>query len=167
MRPNISKEQRLTAFASLVIFTIATVSAQGGVQTKEDFYTKQHVERLPADIRNSLKLLESACGAQATAAHYFSTTIDVGGLQFRLLHFENFACADRTAVCRPNGCLHEVFLISNGRSKRVFRAYARDLELTDLGGVPGLIDTSTSSQMFRWNGRSFDRVGSSNKDFNW
>jgi hypothetical protein len=54
------------------------------------------------------------------------------------LHFEDFACANRTAVCNGGGCLHEVYLESGDRHRLVFSARAWEVRLTNESGVVGI-----------------------------
>lgn len=137
-----------------------TADARGG-GAKEHSFAPEHVGNLPADIQLRLAARERACGGKAAAGHYFSTTLVAGGLHFRSLHFEEFSCANRGAICRVGGCLHEVYLESGGRSHLVFSAYVQDLKMTNPGGIAILEVYGTSGQqMLRWNGRSFVPVRS-------
>ena len=71
------------------------------------------------------------------------------------LHFEDFVCANRAAVCNAGECLHEVYLESGGRHRLVFSVHARDLKMTD-GAAAGIeVNHGTSNQFFRWNGARF------------
>lgn len=141
---------------SVLVFAVMENEAKGrsGI-AKEPPYAAEHIDRLPSDIRRSLKRLERSCGKQATAAHYFSTTIAAGELLFRSLHFEDFACGRREAVCRFNGCLHEIYLESDGRSRRVFSAYVSDVKLINIGDTVGLEITGGRHTKLVWNGRAF------------
>lgn len=128
-------------------------SARGSFAT-ENPWASEHIEGLPADIRRGIFARARACGSTAAAGHYFSVSIEAGGRRFVSLHFEDFACADRAAVCN-GGCLHEVYLESRGRHRLVFSVRARDLKMTD-GGAAGIeVNYGTSSQFFRWDGTRF------------
>ena len=111
--------------------------AHGGL-ADEPPRAAEHVERLPDHVRRNVAAHERACGDEPAAAHYFSISIEASGFRFRAQHFEDFACARRSAVCRPDGCLHEVFLEDSKRQQLVFSIYARDVKLTNEGGVAGL-----------------------------
>ncbi|MBX9650255.1 MAG: hypothetical protein K2X57_24740 [Xanthobacteraceae bacterium] len=129
--------------------------ARGSMATERP-WASEHIEGLPADIRRAVVARERACGNAAAAAHYFSVSIEAGGQRFVSLHFEEFVCANRGAVCNAAGCLHEVYLESGGRHRLVFSARARDVRLSKDGGVAGIeVNYGASSQFFRWNGTRF------------
>ena len=128
--------------------------ARGSMATERP-WAAEHIEGLPADIRRGVLARERACGNSAAAAHYFSVSIVAGGQRFISLHFEDFVCANRAAVCNAGGCLHEVYLESGGRHRLVFSARARDLKMTD-GAAAGIeVNHGTSNQFFTWNGARF------------
>ncbi len=130
-------------------------AARGGFAS-ENPWAAEHIEGLPLDIRRGVLARERACGSKAAAAHYFSVSIEAGGLRFRSLHFEDFACANRAAVCNGDGCLHEVYLESHGRHRLVFSIRARDLRMFEDSGTVGFEVTGRKSdRFFRWDGRRF------------
>lgn len=127
-----------------------------GSSSNERPWAAEHIESLPPDIRHRIAAREAACGNRAAAGHYFSLSIVAGGLQFRSLHFEDFACANRVSICDARGCLHEVYLKSGGRYRLVLSARARDVKLTNEGGVAGLeVNYGVSNQLFRWDRTRF------------
>lgn len=144
--------------------TSGAAVARGGI-AREQPYAEEHIDMLPGDIRSGLARLEPACGGKAAAAHYFSTTIEAGGRSFRSLHFEEFSCSGRAAVCRPVGCLHEVYVTVGSHSRRVFSAYVQDVRMVDMDGAAGLVVTGSPSRTLRWNGRAFVGAGNRRKDF--
>lgn len=137
------------------LLTCGQSTARGSFAT-ENPWASEHIEGLPADIRRGIFARESACGSAAAAGHYFSVSIEAGGLRFVSLHFEDFACANRAAVCNGGGCLHEVYLESRGRHRLVFSVRARDLRMFEDGGAVGLMVTGgKSDRFFRWDGHRF------------
>jgi hypothetical protein len=133
--------------------------ARGGVATERP-QAVEHIEGLSADLRRGIGARERACGNAAAASHYFSVSIQAGGLRFVSLHFEDFVCTNRAAICNDDGCLHEIYLESRGRHRLVFSARAREVRLTNDGGIAGIVVTQGSSRkLFRWNGRSFALAG--------
>ena len=86
-----------------------------GSSSNERPWAAEHVDNLPPDIPRAVAAREAAGGNKAAAGHYFSVSIVAGGLRFRSLHFEDFACSNRASVCNAHGCLHEVYLESGGR----------------------------------------------------
>lgn len=119
----------------------------------ENPWSAEHVGGLPADIRSAVEFRAHACGNAPAARHYFSTSITAGGRLFRSLHFEDFACSDRAAVCNVNGCLHEIYLESNGRYRRVLSTYAGDVKMSSEAGVLVIeVTGGRFSGRFRWEG---------------
>ncbi|MGT2440850.1 hypothetical protein ACU4GH_39360 [Bradyrhizobium betae] len=159
------RKDRLSVTLGGILALVATVSAAEGRSSiaSERPYAAEHIDLLPSDIRRGLSRLEHICGGKAAATHYFSTTIEAGGLHFRSLHFENFACERREAVCRVDRCLHEIYLEQDGHSRRVFSAYVEDVKLTNYGGTAGLEVAGGGPPILRWNGRTFVPVRSSGK----
>ncbi len=152
------------ALGSILSLVAAVGAAEGrGSIASERPYAAEHIDLLPSDIRQGLGRLERQCGGKAAATHYFSTTIEAGGLQFRSLHFENFACERREAICRAERCLHEVYLERGGRSRRVFSAYVDDIKLINEAGIVGLQFAGDRPAILRWNGRTFVPVHSFGK----
>lgn len=146
---------RAVAFLLVSLLTSGQASARGSMATERP-WASEHIEGLPADIRRGIVARERACGNAAAAAHYFSVSIEAGGQRFVSLHFEEFVCANRGAVCNAAGCLHEVYLESGGRHRLVFSARARDVRLTKEGGGAGIeVNYGASNLLFRWNGARF------------
>jgi hypothetical protein len=147
---------RMGATCAVGLIASQMQCAARGTSSTERPWAAEHINTLPPDIRRGIAVRESACGNRAAAGHYFSVSITAGGLRFWSVHFEDFACEKRAAVCRTEGCLHEVYLESRGHQRLVFSAYARDLKMTDTGGVAGVeVNHGTSNQFFRWNGTRF------------
>lgn len=147
----------LIVIASAVHFTAMTSSAKsrGGLASERP-WAASHVEGLPSDIRRHVQGFVRACGNAAAAAHYFGTSMEASGRRFYAQHFEDFACARRAVVCRPGGCLHEVFVSDGNRQRLVFSSFARDIKLTNDGGIAGLeVIHDGAGQAFVWNGRRF------------
>ena len=141
-----------------VLFAVGLANGQcaaRGSSSSERPWAAEHVDNLPPDIRRAVATREAACGNKAAAGHYFSVSIVAGGLRFRSLHFEDFACANRASICNAQGCLHEVYLESRGRNRLVFSVRASDLKMTDGAGAGIEVNYGTSSQFYRWNGARF------------
>ena len=126
----------------------------------ENPWSAEHVGGLPADMRSAVDARARGCGNAPAARHYFSTSITVGGQLFRSLHFEDFACGNRAAVCRAEGCLHEIYVEANGRYRRIFSIYAGDLTMGSDGAVL-VIDVTggRSSGRYRWDSNRLVPVG--------
>lgn len=140
-----------------LIAAVGVAEARASIASERP-YAAEHIDLLPADIRHGLSRLERQCGGKAAATHYFSTTIEAGGLHFRSVHFDNFACERREAICRADRCLHEVYLEQGGHSRRVFSAFIDDMKLINDGGTAGLEFAGDRPVILRWNGRTFAPV---------
>jgi hypothetical protein len=129
--------------------------ARGGIG-REYPYAAEHIEGLPADVRRAVLAHERACGGKAAATHYFAVSITSTAQSFLSLHFENFSCPNRGALCTAAGCLHEIYASGGGGYRRVFSAYAEDVQLTKSGDVVGLeVRRGGIAQLYRWNGSNF------------
>ena len=130
--------------------------AQRGGAASENPWSPEHVDGLPFNVRQHVEGHARDCGNRAAAAHYFSVSIEASGRRFYSQHFEEFYCSRPSAVCRPEGCLHEVFLDQGRRQYQVFSIYARDITLTNEGGVAGIeVVTDAGMRRLTWNGRRF------------
>lgn len=158
--------------AGFIIFGMAMIDMQGPCAARGGFAAEhpmaaEHIDALPTEIRRQIFKHEQACGSKASAAHYFAVSIESGGQKFISLHFEDFVCAKRAAVCGVDGCLHEVYAEFRGRYRLVFSAHASDVKMTNDGGVVRLkIENGISTRDFKWNGRTFQSVQDSSSDIN-
>lgn len=136
----------------------SAVYARGGFSS-ENPLAAEHIEALPPEIQRKLSARARACGNKAAAAHYFSVTIATKGQRFISLHFEDFACQNRTTICREGLCLHEVYLQSKAGPRLVFSAHAHDLKMVDDGDTIGLEVSGGSLQgRYRWSSGRFVRM---------
>lgn len=156
----------MTVAVAVLLFSLSMVeqAQPRGVMATEKPWAPEHVEGLPPDIRRDVEGHARACGDRPAAAHYFSVLIEASGLRFWALHFEDFACERRYSVCRPEGCLHEVFADDGRRQRQVFSIYVRDIKLTNERGVAGIeVFDDAGVRLFIWNGRRFVK-GKSRKE---
>jgi len=151
--------RRLKGAGLAALLTVGLANGQAvarGSTGSENPWAAEHVEGLPADIRRGITARERACGNKAAARHYFSVSIEAQGRRFIALHFEDFACAKRAAVCTPEGCIHEVFLEGRGGHRLVFSAHAQEVRMTNSGGILRLeVTRPGSTQSLQWNGSRF------------
>lgn len=149
----------MLACSLIFVQTTGQASARGGMAAEKP-WASEHIEQLPSDIRRRIVALERACGNAAAAAHYFVVSIEAGGQRFLSLHFEDFACGNRVAVCNGNGCLHEIYMESRGRYRIVFSEKAIDVRMTNAGGIAGLeVSQPNTKKLYHWNGSSFLLIG--------
>lgn len=122
----------LAALAVAVVFTGRSEAVPGS--TDED-HLPRRVDMLPVGIRKTLDPHTTVCGSDPRAGHYFTVSVKESGREFRALHFDEFACERRSAVCQPEGCLHEIYLVNGVEHRLVFRTYAREIRITNENGT--------------------------------
>src|SRR5262249_48100128 len=98
---------------------------------------------LPAEIRFDIEPVLQTCKSPVTmVGDFFSYFVDYNS-RFLAFHFENVRCGDLTAICRKDGCLHQVYSAkANDPYKLVASAYAFEVELGHFDGSPGAKVTS-------------------------
>lgn len=122
-------------------------------------WSSNHLGQLPAELQSRVLLLQRACGAEISAQHYFSTSIEIGKESFRALHFQNLSCQNRQSICAESSCLHEIYRLENGIFRRIFGLFAQDVQMeNDSGRLLIRATVSGESRSFRWTGRSFVRA---------
>ena len=147
------------------LFSVIERAQSRGVAATERPWAPEHVEGLPPDIPQGRRGACEGLRQPAGSGHYFSVSIEASALRFWSLHFEDFACERRATVCRPQGCLHEVFADDGRHQQQVFSVYARDLKLTNEGGIAGIeVMDDTVIRLFAWNGRRFVAKTQSRKE---
>jgi hypothetical protein len=90
--------------------------ARGGLHLLDPSLNPQHINGLPAEVRNALAHMCRGAQAQHQFAGYSQN------LRTLVLHFERLHCADRGAFCTQAGCLHQVYVSTGGRY-RLLRSY--------------------------------------------
>jgi hypothetical protein len=109
-----------------------SAQARGGPISLESRWNPQHIGGLPAEIRNAIVPYARVCGGPLAAEHSFVRYFQNGTAKLIGLHFEHLRCADRAAVCRPAGCLHQVYISSGGKYWLLQSSYVPELDLTQV-----------------------------------
>ncbi|WP_441252021.1 hypothetical protein AB8A28_05335 [Tardiphaga sp. 71_E8_N1_1] len=123
----------------------------------QDHWNPAHLQNLPRGLRAIVQKWEAACGGSIAAAQQFALYLTVPGGELVALHFDDFRCANKSVHCSTTGCLHEVYIATNGQYRRVLAVRARDIRLlgdqdtalVEISGVSG------ETRALRWNGRRF------------
>lgn len=105
-----------TALLLNCVCQMSPTAARGGAATADHPWNSEHIDQLPAEVRSAISHL---CGPSSRAAHYFATYSE--NSRFLNLHFEQFHCQSHN-VCTQAGCLHQVYILTNGRY-RLLRSY--------------------------------------------
>jgi hypothetical protein len=113
-----SAESRTIATGVLLtlICQMSSAVARSGPGNADHPWNPEHINQLPAEVRNAIGRL---CGLSPRAAHYFATYSE--NSHFLNLHFEHSRC-ERERVCAPAGCLHQVYVLSGGHY-RLLKSY--------------------------------------------
>jgi hypothetical protein len=90
--------------------------ARGGLHLLDPSLNPQHINGLPAEVRNALAHMCRGAQAQHQFAGYSQN------LRTLVLHFEHLHCADHDTFCTHAGCLHQVYISTGGRY-RLLRTY--------------------------------------------
>jgi hypothetical protein len=64
----------------------------------------QNISGLPPEVRSALTRM---CGPDLVAQQYFAGYL--ADSRFIVLHFGRLRCGNRTAICTPGRCLHQVY----------------------------------------------------------
>ena len=83
----------------------------------EDRWNAEHIGQLPAEVRNGIKRV---CSPSSRAEHLFATYFQNSRLI--KLHFEHFRCGDQSTFCNKTGCLHQIYISTDGHY-RLLRSY--------------------------------------------
>jgi len=97
-----------------------------------DPWSPQHIDSLPAEIRNAIAPFARACGGRLAAEHSFATYFQRGAAKLIALHFEHLSCPNRAAICKAPGCLHQVYISTGGRYRLLRSSYVLELDLTQV-----------------------------------
>lgn len=146
-------------FALCLLGSPQAASAYGGIG--QNPWNPAHLSNLPSDLRVQAKKWEAACGAPIAAAQGFALYLTAPGVQFAALHFDDFQCRNKIAVCDASGCLHEVFVANRGRYRKVLTVRAQDIRLIREQGAVFLEIRNGSiagPTMLRWTGSRFVRT---------
>jgi hypothetical protein len=111
---------------------LVSAQARSSGTPPDDRWNPQHIGSLPAEIREAIAPYASRCGAPLAAEHAFARYFQSGNAKLIGLHFEHLRCADRAAVCRPAGCLHQVYISTGGRYRLLRSSYVPELDLTEV-----------------------------------
>ncbi|WP_456746952.1 hypothetical protein [Bradyrhizobium sp. USDA 4354] len=125
--------------------------------TAQDPWSPAHLDMLPAEIRADVRKWDAACGGSIAAAQHFALYLTVPGAEFVTLHFDDFRCRNSAVLCNSAGCLHQVYVATAGRYRRVLAVRAYDVRLSSSNdqAFVELMDVNGNRRTLRWNGSRF------------
>jgi hypothetical protein len=94
--------QIILSVALLVGCGLISAQARGGRIQSDDRGNPQHLNSLPAEIRNAIAPYARVCGGPLAAEHSFARYFQSGNAKLVGLHFEQLRCGNRAAVLQ--GC---------------------------------------------------------------
>lgn len=154
MKPN--KIASVVAGALIALFGLRqpALSHSG---TAQDPWNPAHLQMLPPEIRADVRKWDAKCGGSVAAAQRFALYLTVPSAQFLALHFDDFRCRNKSVHCGADGCLHEVYVSTTGRYRRVLAVHAHDVRLSSFHdqAVLEVVGVSGNSSLLRWNGSRF------------
>lgn len=152
-------------FIALMVCLTATgamARASGLAQGRFSPLSYQSLQRLPAAIHKAFKSAQLLCGDDAINVRtgFLRYLQGSGGEEFVAVHFDQFGCSNRDALCSPNGCLHRVFVSKGGKHREVWRGDVFEIDMSIELGVPSIdVDCSRAASFCRyqmqWNGKRF------------
>lgn len=122
----------------------------------QDPWNPAHLAGLPREIQAEVRKLDRVCGGPVAAAQRFALYLTVSRAQLIVLHFDDLRCRNKAALCSGAGCLHEVYVSTAGRYRRVLAVHAYDVRLsTSPHVVLEILDAKGTSRALRWSGSRF------------
>jgi hypothetical protein len=110
---------------------VISVEARSGMPS-DDRWNPQHIDQLPAEVRNAISPYARVCGRPLAAEHSFALYYRSGSASLIGLHFERLRCGNRGAVCKSAGCLHQVYVSTGGPYRLLSSSYVPELDLTQV-----------------------------------
>jgi hypothetical protein len=92
--------------------------AKGGNYHSEDRYNPQHIDSLPPEIRSAII---RKCNSPKALHPFASYSQDFRRI---VLHFEHFVCDGDGTYCTTLGCLHQVWVSTDGHYTLLRSYYA-------------------------------------------
>lgn len=152
----------LIALMVCLTATGANARASGMAQGKFSPLSNERLQRLPPVIHKAFKSAQLLCRDDTINVRtgFLRYLKGSGGEEFVAIHFDQFGCSNRDALCSPNGCLHRVFVSRGGKHREVWRGDVFEIDMSIDSGVPSVdVDCSRGGSFCRyqmqWNGKRF------------
>jgi hypothetical protein len=142
--------------AALVGLSVEPAVSYGGLA--RDPWNPAHLERLPLEIRADVQKWDAVCAGGVAAAQQFAPYVDIPGARLIALHFDDSRWGNKAAHCRAGEYLHQVYVATAGRYRRVLSLHASDIRLLRDDNTVLIEVTSgltSEPRLLRWTGRRF------------
>jgi hypothetical protein len=121
----------------------------------------QRLQQLPSVVRAEILKAQKLCGGDSIDVRngFIRYLKDGRGNDFIALHFDQFRCRNRSALCTSTGCLHKIFAAQDGLSHReVWRDHVQEVGMTNEAGRMSVdVDCGREGRYcastLHWNGR--------------
>lgn len=140
----------------------ANARAAGMAQGKFSPLSDERMQQLPPAIHKAFKAAQRRCMDDSINVRtgYLRYIKGSRGEEFVAIHFDQFGCSNRDALCSPKGCPHRVFLSRGGTFREVWRGDVLEIDMSIDSGVPSIdVDCSRDGSFcryqMRWNGKRF------------
>jgi len=115
---------------SVAYLTLAQQQEQPSPLEAPRASTAAEMAALPTEVRMEIEGVLRTCKSPVSVAGDFSHYRHESDLRLIVLHFEKIRCADLTAICRTDGCLHQVYAAKNNQPYQlVFSTYVSEIEI--------------------------------------
>jgi hypothetical protein len=100
---------------NVLVWVVVSTAADAFSTTAGDKWSDLRVERLqqlPSPVRAALLNAQKTCGEESISVRsgFIRYLKDANGNELIVLHFDQFHCANGSALCTSSGCLHQIFL---------------------------------------------------------
>jgi hypothetical protein len=120
----------------------------------------RRLQQLPPIVRAEILKAQKACGEDSINVRngFIRYLKDGRGDEFIALHFDQFHCANLSALCTSTGCLHKIFVARDGMSHReLWHDHVKEVDMTnETGRMSAAVDCGREGRycatMLRWNG---------------
>jgi hypothetical protein len=106
-------------WAALLLAALAVGSTQAvalaTMSHDREVWNTARIDALPPELGSRVMRPERACGAPVSAAKLFALHLRASGTRFIALHFNDFRCENRNALCWGSECLYEAYVRSGSR----------------------------------------------------
>ena len=160
------RKLQITIIATITMLSLACplsyTAARGGI-SHTDIATAKRIDELPPEIRDAVLQWQSTCGSPLAARPLFAHYLEDKTSGYRLisLHFHELRCDNEAALCTKQGCLHQVYVSTDGTYSLALAANVPELTLTFIDHKPAVeigcalpLDPRCP-RVLHWDGRGF------------